>query len=200
MNNPESSKVDGHPLLSKTKQSWLTCVLDHFDDFLLDHAANERKASAVAMSMVAHYPDRTRLVLEMTDLALEELNHFRRVVHLIEKRGLQLAADQKDPYVGALRRCHRRGKRDYFLDRLLSAAVIEARGTERFGCLATAISDPELARFYDTLARSEATHTQLFLDLATEYFTPDEVTDRWSFWLDQEAELFSQLPILPRLH
>ena len=59
-----------------------------FDEFLLDHAANERKASAMAMSMVAHYPDRPRLVTEMIDLALEEMNHFRQVYRLIEARGL----------------------------------------------------------------------------------------------------------------
>lgn len=152
------------------------------------------------MSMVAHYPDRTRLVLEMTDLAVEELSHFRSVVHLIEARGLQLAADEKDNYVGALRRFHRRGKEDYFLDRLLSAAVIEARGTERFACLAAAISDPDLARFYDVLARSETTHAELFLELAKTYFEPHVVDKRWSFWLDREAEVLSQLPVLPRLH
>ena len=39
-------------------QDWLDTVLGSFDEFLLDHAANERKASAMAMSMVAHYPDR----------------------------------------------------------------------------------------------------------------------------------------------
>ena len=40
----------------------------------------------MAMSMVAHYPDRARLVTEMIDLALEEMNHFRQVYRIM-KRG-----------------------------------------------------------------------------------------------------------------
>ena len=48
---------------------WLACVLANFDEFLLDHAANERKASSTAMSLVAHYPDKPHLVREMVDLA-----------------------------------------------------------------------------------------------------------------------------------
>ena len=64
-------------------QEWLEAVLVSFDEFLLDHAANERKASAMAMSMVAHYPDKTELVTEMVDLALEELQHFRQVMRCL---------------------------------------------------------------------------------------------------------------------
>ena len=43
------------PLMLKiaSAQEWLEAVLGSFDEFLLDHAANERKASAMAMSMVA---------------------------------------------------------------------------------------------------------------------------------------------------
>ena len=47
--------------------------MDDFDRFLLDHAAAEKKASGMALSMVSHYPDRTRLVAAMTDLAVEEM-------------------------------------------------------------------------------------------------------------------------------
>jgi len=201
MNSADSTQASSHhPLRYNTDRTWVTCVLENFDLFLLDHAANERKASAVAMSMVAHYPDRTTLVVKMTDLALEELGHFRSVVHLIQARGLQLADDAKDQYVVGLREHHRRGKEDYFMDRLLSAAVIEARGTERFACLAAALPDPDLARFYETLAHSEATHTEMFLNLAAQYFDLEDVSARWLFWLDREAEVLSQVPVLPRLH
>ena len=49
-----------------------------FDAFLLDHAACERKASAMAMSMVSHYPDKPDLVMAMADLAIEELAQRKR--------------------------------------------------------------------------------------------------------------------------
>ena len=129
------------PLTLKTAsaQGWLEAVLASFDEFLLDHAANERKASAMAMSMVAHYPDRPRLVSEMIDLALEEMNHFRQVYRLIEARGLMLTADDKDPYVNALRRRMDKTREPYLLDRLLTGSVIEARGAERFSLIAGAL-------------------------------------------------------------
>ena len=85
-----------------TPVGWLPVIMGDFDAFLLDHAANERKASAMAMHLVSHYPDRTELVREMVDLACEELEHFRLVHRVIEARGLRLAPDTRDAYVRAL--------------------------------------------------------------------------------------------------
>ena len=65
---------------------------------------------------------------------------------------------------------------------------------------AAALPDPDLARFYERLAHSEATHTEMFLNLAAQYFDLEDVSARWLFWLDREAEVLSQVPVLPRLH
>ena len=184
----------------QSSKDWLQCVLADFETFLQDHAANERKASSMAMSMVTHYPDRTQLTRAMIDLALEELNHFRQVYRLIEAQGFKLTADVKDLYVNALRQHLRKSSHDYFLDRLLSAAVIEARGAERFEMIGNALDDAKLANFYQTLARSESQHHQLFLDLAQVYFDPSEVNARLEFWLTEEAAVLAALPIRPRLH
>jgi tRNA-(ms[2]io[6]A)-hydroxylase len=183
-----------------SRAEWVTTVLADFDHFLLDHAANERKASAMAMSMVAHYPNRARLVSQMIDLALEEMNHFRQVYRIIEARGLSLADDEKDPYVNQLRQHFQKGSEAYFLDRLLASAVIEARGAERFGLLAQAIEDPKTARFYEVLARSEAEHEHLFIDLAKHYFDHELIRPRLDYWLEIEAEILASLPITARLH
>ena len=187
-------------LKSQSSDAWLQCVLADFDTFIQDHAANERKASSMAMSMVSHYPDRARLTRAMIDLALEELNHFRQVYRLIEERGLELTADVKDLYVNALRQKLRKPSQDFFLDRLLSAAVIEARGAERFEMIGNVLQNEKLSSFYQTLARSESQHHQLFLDLALEYFEQSEVTTRLEYWLNEEAEVLKDLPIRPRLH
>ena len=189
-----------HPLRSSSSPAWLQTVLENFDTFLIDHAANERKASAVAMSMVAHYPDKVRLIEAMVDLALEELNHYRQVLRLMLKRGLIPSADVKDVYVNNIIRHTRRGVDQYFLDRLLTAAVIEARGAERFALLSEHLENPELATFYQTLARSEQNHHDLFLRLANHYFPDTEVTPRWQAWLDIEADIINDLEIQPRLH
>jgi len=187
-------------LLSRSPSEWLQAVLSDFDTFLLDHAANERKASSMAMSMVAHYPDRPQLADAMIDLALEELNHFRQVYRLLVARGLVLAADEKDLYVNSLRRHIRKPSAEYLLDRLLSAAVIEARGAERFAEIGANIKDDKLARFYQTLAKSEAQHHQLFTDLAYEYFDQAAVDLRLQEWLTLEAKAMEQQPIHAKLH
>ena len=129
------------PLKSPSPQAWTDCVLENFDTFLLDHAAAEKKASGMALSMVSHYPDKARLVLAMAELAVEEMVHFREVVKIIQARGLTLGADVKDPYVNSIRTLLRQGSELYLLDRLLTAGVIEARGAERFGLIAKALPE-----------------------------------------------------------
>ncbi len=86
----------------------------------------------MAMSLVAHYPDKKKLDSSMIDQAVEEINQFRQVMRLLEDRNLIVTADEKDPYVNEMRTHVRKGPEEYFLDRLLSGAVIEARGEERF--------------------------------------------------------------------
>jgi tRNA-(ms[2]io[6]A)-hydroxylase len=148
------------------------------ETFLPDHAAAEKKASSMAMTMVAHYPDKPELVTAMVDLALEELGHFRAVVRLMHERGLTLLPDEKDAYVNALRRNCRQGEVVYLIDRLLIAGIIEARGAERFGLIAGALPEGELKRFYDSITRSELGHRDLFLRLAERYADSVEVHER----------------------
>ena len=81
----------------KTPDAWAEGVTAAMDAFLPDHAAAEKKASSMAMTMVSHYPDRHELVTAMIDLALEELSHFRAVVKLMHERGLILQALEQDP-------------------------------------------------------------------------------------------------------
>ena len=172
----------------------------NFDSFLLDHAAAEKKASGMAMSMLSHYPDRIDLVAAMADLAVEEMTHYREVVKWIHKRGLITAADQKDPYVLAVREHIRNGADIYLLDRLLTAGVIEARGAERFAMVADALEQGELKRFYQSIARSEQRHYELFLDLAHRYIDAGEIERRWDELLDVEAAIVAELPVRAALH
>ncbi len=188
------------PLLCPSPQLWIDCVLDNFDAFLLDHAAAEKKASGMALSMVSHYPDRARLVLAMSELAVEEMVHFREVIKIIQARGLILGADTKDPYANGMRSLMRQGSDLYLLDRLLTAGVIEARGAERFGLIANALPEGELKTFYRSLTRSENRHFELFLDLASEYFPAETINARWQEILVFESRVVVDLPIRAALH
>lgn len=184
----------------KTPVQWVEAVVNAMDVFLPDHAAAEKKASSMAMTMVSHYPDKAELVSAMIDLALEELSHFRAVVKLMHGRGLTLLPDEKDHYVNALRRSFRQGKEDYFLDRLLVAGIVEARGAERFGLIAEALPEGEMKRFYRSITRSELEHQDLFEQFAGKYFDSVQVQTRMEELLDIEAKIVSELPIRPALH
>jgi tRNA-(ms[2]io[6]A)-hydroxylase len=192
--------MPGSPLRSPTPAAWTDAVLADFDSFLLDHATAEKKASGMAISMLSHYPDRTELVSAMADLAIEELTHYREVVKWIHQRGLTITPDQKDPYVVAFRTSIRQGREVYLLDRLLTASIIEARGAERFALVAAALDAGPLKKFYQSIARSEERHFELFLELAKKYLEPDMVDQRWDELLDIEAALVASLPIRAALH
>jgi tRNA-(ms[2]io[6]A)-hydroxylase len=183
-----------------TADQWTETVIKDFSLFLNDHAQAEKKASGMAMSMLSHYPDRTLLVKAMADLAIEELAHFREVIKLMQHRGLRLGNDEKDPYVNAIRSHLRKGSENYMLDRLLTAAIIEARGCERFGLIAQHHPERELRQFYQLITDSEAKHHLLFIDLASEYFALPVIETRLDALLDIEANIVRALPFRAALH
>ncbi len=190
-------------LLVTTTDQWVQTVLADFNAFLLDHAACERKASAMAMTFLVRYPDRSAILEPMIELAREELAHFHAVFKFIQSRGLLFESDQKDPYLNALLPHCRTGRQDRdpeFLDRLLMAGVVEARGCERFGRVADALKDADLQKFYAEIATSESRHAQLFVDLAGQYFDDATVRDRLGFWLERDAEILADLPLRAALH
>ncbi len=76
-------------LRSPTPDAWVQAVLADLDTFLLDHAACERKASAMALRFVVRYPDRDAILEPMIQLAREELTHFYRVFKILQDRGLR---------------------------------------------------------------------------------------------------------------
>jgi len=187
-------------LRTATDPAWIDVVLDDFDSFLVDHAACERKASATALKLVAHYSDRTALVRELIPFAQEELEHYAQVMKIILDRGLSTRADEKDPYVGALMQLIKRGPEQYFLDRLLVLGIVEARGCERFGIVADALEPGPLKDFYTDITRSEARHHGLFVRLAKEYFPSERVQARLDELLDAEAKVVDGLTLRPAVH
>lgn len=184
-----------------SSQSWIDAVMSDFDAFLQDHADCERKASAMAMSFVAKYPDRIEIIPELIETAIEELEHFQQVYDLLQKRGKQLQHSiGEDPYAKALVKLCHSGRLERFLDRLLIASVMETRGAERFRLVSEAQKDPEMFRFYKQLWTSEAKHGHLFVKMALNYFEHDQVYERLDWWLDQEASIIRGLSIRPALH
>ncbi len=183
-----------------TPADWTKAVLADFDAFLLDHAAAEKKASGMAVSMLSHYPDRVELVSAMAELAVEEMTHYREVVKIIHSRGNITTKDEKDPYVNQFRKALRKGSEEYFLDRLLIGAIIEARGAERFSLVAKALEPGAMKNFYDSITRSEQRHLDLMVDLAYLYFDEPQVSARLQELIAIEADICAQLPFRAALH
>ncbi len=174
-----------------TDPRWVNIIEKNISDILTDHAYCEQKAASYAISLITKYPEITEIVDEMTALAREELDHFKMVHNIIKKRGLILGKEQRDPYVQDLMSFIKRGGNNQMVlvDRLLIAAMIEARSCERFRILSENIQDPELAKFYYDLMASEARHYTMFLKLAKKYGIGVDVDKRWKEFLEKESEI-----------
>lgn len=189
------------PLKAKTPAEWVHHPLADFDNFLLDHASCERKAAALAMSLISKYTEKKALIEPMVCLAREELEHFHEVWRIISRRGIATNPhDEKDPYVTAILAGLRHGKDERFLDRLLTSALIEARGYERFQLISEALNDPELKDFYKGLSEREAGHYMIFIRVARQYYSEKEIAERLDYIADLEAKAMLETPFSWRLH
>jgi len=186
-------------LRSATDPRWVEVALADLDATLADHAHCEKKAVATAVKLVADHPDRPVLVRRLARLAQEELQHFLAMVTEVERRGRTLPPDAGDPYVQALLR-RVRGGEGRLLDQLLVAALVEARSCERMGLLGDRLPEERLRELYRRLARSEAGHETLFVELAIEVGGEARARARLGELADAEARIVAELPLRPRMH
>ncbi|RKD20481.1 tRNA 2-methylthio-N6-isopentenyl adenosine(37) hydroxylase MiaE [Pelobium manganitolerans] len=178
-----------------TDPFWVKNVVEsNIEEILTDHAYCEQKAASNAITLIIQNPQIPELVSEMAELVKEEMDHFKRVHDIIIARGYKLGLERKDNYVNELIKFLKKGggeakRTENMVDRLLLAAMIEARSCERFKVLSEHVEDKELAAFYNELMISEATHYTLFIGLARKYGVGIEVDKRWEQWLAYEGEV-----------
>jgi len=177
-----------------TDPRWVNLAAQDLEEILTDHAWCEQKAASSAISLMVQFPEFPELVEQMSALVKEEMDHFQRVFYLLKDRGFSLGRERKDAYVGALLDFQRKGQSvQYRLrDKLLMAALIEARSCERFRLLSEQLPDPDLKAFYRELMESEAAHYTLFITLARDLTGRDATDERWKEWLDYEAGILLQ--------
>jgi tRNA-(ms[2]io[6]A)-hydroxylase len=194
--------VDTLPLHSVTPIEWGRAVLADPIPLLADHAFLEKKAANNAMELMTHWPNDwfPGWVEAMTGVARDETAHLAQVVRLLMRRGGRLERKHKNPYATALRMLVRKGEPTQIVDRLLVSALIELRSCERFGVLASATEDAELASFYGALLSSEAGHFHVFLKLAHKIGPRAAVDARWEQMLAAEARILAEQPPGPRIH
>ena len=187
-------------LRSASSPAWVAAVRGDLDGLLGDHAACERQAAMNALALVAGYRTRPALVDALILLAEEELKHYREVHAELVRRGKTLPEPRSNTYAVELAKLVRKGDDETKLvDRLLVAAVIEARSCERLQVLGEALEAP-LGPFYAELARSEARHHGIYVRLARTETTGVDVDARLAELLDAEAALLARLPVHAVVH
>ncbi len=173
-----------------TDPRWANIAEENIEEILTDHAWCEQKAATNAITLITMLPEHTEIVTELLAIAQEELDHFGQVHEIIKERGYVLGRARKDDYVNDLAKFIIQGSREaLIIDRMLFAAMIEARSCERFKVLTETIKDEKLKEFYHELMISEANHYTTFIGFARELGKVEKVNKRWEEWLEHEAKV-----------
>jgi len=176
-------------------------MLARLPGVLVDHAHLERKAATTAITL-ERYRDLYGRVRELNAIAIEELQHFERVLGLLEHRGIPFGQPVRSAWISGLMGAVRVGNnREQVIDHLLCCALIEGRSCEKFQLLGRALAgvDDELASFYASLVESEGNHYATYL-LMARHLDEGETDRRLNWFLDFEAGLMRQRHDLAILH
>ena len=187
-------------LHSTSSERWLTQVDQNLKDILIDHVHCEQKAAAAAMGLMFDYVENEELCLEMTEIIREELEHFHMVLDLLKQRQIRFCRMKPGTYGRRLKELARRQEPDKAVDRLLIAAMIEARSCERFMLLRDHLKDDQLSDFYAGLYESEARHHATYVRLAKHYAPETVVENRLVELAAAEAQIIAEGCDLPRMH
>jgi len=186
----------------ETATSWAEIAKDDLQQILTDHAFAEQKAASNAVSIIINYSEETALVTEMSKIAIEEMEHFKMVHDLMVARGMVLGRGQINNYAKNLQTffVKTKDRTEALIQRLLVAAMIEARSCERFKVFSENLEDKELSNFYKELMISEANHYTTFLSFAREYQERHIVDKKWNDLLVFEAEMMKKRGNTAKVH
>ncbi len=152
------------------------------------------------MNLLFSYVEHAALTRAMTDIVHEELDHFHQVRTILDRRGIRFYKLSPSAYGSRLHELVRKPEPQRAVDRLLVAALIEARSCERFGILRDRLTDRELAAFYGSLFESEARHHSTYVRLATEFLPEEAVRQRLAELSAAEAQIIEQGEGEARMH
>ena len=187
-------------LHTPTPERWLKQVESRLDLLLIDHAHCEKKAAGVAMNLLFSYVEHADLTRAMTEIVQEELDHFHQVRAILDRRGIRFFKLSPSAYGSRLHELVNKNEPQRAVDRLLVAALIEARSCERFGLLRDRLADRELADFYGSLFESEARHHTTYVRLARQFLDEDAVRTRLADLAQAEGQIIAQGEDQPRMH
>ena len=194
----EQSKIRW--LITKTSEEWIDLAISNPMEILLDHAHCERKAAGVALQLMFRYVSEPGLSEVLSPLAREELEHFERVLSILNSRGKKLQKLASPPYGAILAKNICKDEPLRMLDSFLVAGLIEARSHERMKLLSIHSPDIELRNLYSDLLKSEARHFGLYWKLANERFDRNILTSRLEELAKVESNALLEMHHQPRMH
>ena len=199
-----NSQIVGQPkirwLINKTSEEWLNFALSNPMEILLDHAHCERKAAGVALQLMFRYVSEPGLSEILSPLAREELEHYERVLSILNARGRKLQKLASPPYGAILAKNICKDEPLRMLDSFLVAGLIEARSHERMTLLSVRSPDLELRNLYADLLKSEAKHFGIYWKLADERFDRNILISRLDSLARVESDALVELHQEPRMH
>ena len=187
-------------LINKTSEDWIDLAISNPMEILLDHAHCERKAAGVALQLMFRYVSEPGLSEVLSPLAREELEHFERVLSILNARGKKLQKLASPPYGATLAKNICKDEPLRMLDSFLVAGLIEARSHERMKLLSIHSPDIELRDLYADLLKSEAKHFGIYWKLADERFERNLLTSRLEELAKVESDALLEMHHQPRMH
>ncbi len=187
-------------LAEPTRTDWFDDIEEHLDLILIDHAHLEKRAASTALNMLFSYTGQAGVPRGLGGVVQEEMDHFTRMLDILEERDIELRQLEPAPYAKELVSAIRREEPDKFLDKLLVAGLIEARSCERFSILGERVDDAALSEFYEELFEAEADHYTLYTGIARNNYPDDEVSQRLDELAQLEVEALRAGTDIPRLH
>jgi tRNA-(ms[2]io[6]A)-hydroxylase len=189
-------------LACSTPPRWLEQALGQIDVILIDHAHCEKKAAGTAMNLIFHYVEHESLCRALSEIVREELEHFNLVLDVLRERGVPFRRLSPSSYGRKLNELVAKQEPQRAIDRMLVAALIEARSCERFGLLAEHLQarEPKLAAFFGGLFESEARHHSTYVRFARLFGSGETVEARLDELAAAEAVMIQEGDSVPRMH
>ena len=191
--------IDGLGKAEEVNKKWVKIVTDNFNEFIQDQADCERQSSAMALSLVAKYPDKEKAVPALIQLGVQKLNRFQQVYSFMVEKGISLPPElPNNLYVKQLSWLVKNSREERYLDKMLIGGIIEAREQQRLTLLYKHVKDPATKKLFDNLFKMD--HVNTYYELACQYFPTKVIDTRLKELMKEEENIINKLDIRPALH
>ena len=179
--------IDAINLIEPTPEIWTNRAVKSIPELLSDHACCEKKAAQMALSLMSSFHRYPSVIEKLSKIAREELVHYEQVLKLHTRLGIRFNPKPAGRYAKALWSGIDQSNQYRLVDKLMIAAIIEARSCERFACLVPVLSDP-LSSYYSRLYEAEKRHALIYLEFAKMISSADVIQKRLDYFLEIESE------------